>query len=102
MIPIPFGWLDVAFFAYFLIELVKPSVQVFIVEKVKMLILSFELYLCDFGIGDVWFRRRRQSYLIYNITKYLSDFLFQNLFLDIPMEFTPFILPLIKDKCLSA
>lgn len=68
MIPIPFRWLDVALFAYLLIELVKPFVQVFIVEKVKMLILSLELYLCDFGIGDVWFRRRRQFDLIYNIT----------------------------------
>lgn len=102
LVPVSLSGLDVALVADLLVKLVEPFVKVFIIEEVEMLIVLLELYLSDFRVADIRFRRRWQFDLINHVTKYLSYLFFQDLLLDLTMKPAPSILPFIQHKGLPA
>jgi hypothetical protein len=98
LIPISIFSFDLAFLADFVVDFIEPLVQVLVIEEVELFVVLLELDFCDFGIGDIRFGRRRKFDSIDHITQDLSYLLLKDLFLDIAMESTSFVLPLIEDE----
>lgn len=102
LVPVSLRGLDVALLADLLVQLIEPLVQVLIVEEIEVLVVLLELYLCDFGVADVWLGRRRQFDLIDHVAEYLPDLLLQDLLLDVLVEPASPVLPLVHHKGLPA